>query len=753
MSTAGSAHCALRFEALLEQLRLVHLSELTEAAAAGATGNVPDERFLNERFPPRTVEEKSARRRPRKPTLNLDDISNLRRAELAAERAQATGAAASAQPAPKSASVQASPVAPAAVTLAVASSENHSSAPQTPVSPIAKATPWCESEAGLKELQKRNVSERSQQEFVSTDSQTFFLHRAWMTHSHDGNATPTPRKKKLYRKRSSSSSLSADGARLQRASPGSRWRFTRCVALPDALWRLCWDIAGMIFIGWDVVYIPMQVFEIPEEGFLNIMNWFLTFYWTLDIILTFFVGYYDKGVLVMKKTKIARHYLCTWFLVDTLVVGGDWFGKATEIAGSADGVGGLDTTRVGRITRVIRAVRVLRLLRLLKLKRLIAEIQEHIYTEYAFILLTVLKSVIFIIVCNHLVACTWYLIGTSGSSGTNEERRTWVEHNLNEFSSISYRYTTSLHWSLTQFTPASMEVNPRNSTERAFAVVVLIIALVTFSSFVSNITNSMTSLRNMTSDDSKQLWLLRRFLRHHKVPVPLIHRLTTFLEYTCRCQRSVVQERDIRILNLLSDPLRNELYYHINFNHVSGHPLFRFLCSEMEVFMHRLCAVMRTYYLAAEDIIFHESETAHKMYFFINGNVDYLGSDGVVLEPPLAPSEWLCEAALWTQWRHCGELSVIAESEFVDIDADAFAKGVSKSVNFWKCISVYAERFVAHLNNNAEAASSDVLRDEMFYGSINFDWITRGAEEKSDAMDETGDGLSTIIRRFSPKPW
>merc|ERR1719191_2017613 len=60
-------------------------------------------------------------------------------------------------------------------------------------------------------------------------------------------------------------------------------------------------------------------------------------------------------------------------------------------------------------------------------------------------------------------------------------------------SSVSYRYTTALHWSLTQFTPASMDLHPTNTLERAYSVVVIMLALVVFSSFVSSITAAMTS--------------------------------------------------------------------------------------------------------------------------------------------------------------------------------------------------------------------------------------------------------------------
>ena len=39
-----------------------------------------------------------------------------------------------------------------------------------------------------------------------------------------------------------------------------------------------------------------------------------------------------------------------------------------------------------------------------------------------------------------------------------------------ESKNLWYKYSTALHWSLTQFTPASMEVMPQNEYERFFTV-------------------------------------------------------------------------------------------------------------------------------------------------------------------------------------------------------------------------------------------------------------------------------------------
>merc|ERR1719491_2942726 len=100
---------------------------------------------------------------------------------------------------------------------------------------------------------------------------------------------------------------------------------------------------------------------------------------------------------------------------------------------------GLDFSKFGRLTRALRIVRCLRLLRLLKLKRILTELQEHIYTEYTFILTTVIKLLLIILVLNHFIACMWFLIGNlKGDDG-------WVKTNFENDSSTTYKYFTSMH--------------------------------------------------------------------------------------------------------------------------------------------------------------------------------------------------------------------------------------------------------------------------------------------------------------------
>lgn len=101
----------------------------------------------------------------------------------------------------------------------------------------------------------------------------------------------------------------------------------------------------------------------------------------------------------------------------------------------------------------------------------------------------------------------------------------------NEDASLSYRYATSLHWSLTQFTPAAMEVYAKNLFERVYSVCVLLFALITFSSFVSSITNLMNHLRSINAQRLEQQKKLRLYLHQHGISSESVNRVWHYLHH------------------------------------------------------------------------------------------------------------------------------------------------------------------------------------------------------------------------------
>mmetsp|Transcript_44836 Transcript_44836/g.104711 ORF Transcript_44836/g.104711 Transcript_44836/m.104711 type:complete len:712 (-) Transcript_44836:68-2203(-) len=479
---------------------------------------------------------------------------------------------------------------------------------------------------------------------------------------------------------------------------------------PNAPIRLSWDVASMILISYDVWWIPLQCFDPAEDTFTTLMGWVSLIFWTLDMVATLLVGYFDDGELVLSPKRIACRYLRTWFLPDLIVVLPDWFTRLVD----PEGGDGLAT--VARMIKGFRAIRILRLLRLLKLQRLMNMVYDLIDSEYMFIVFTMIRLIVAITVLNHVIACIWYLVGylTMEAGMPN-----WLEDTglRNVYTSeFAWKYLTSLHWSLTQFTPASMDVSARNEYERIMSILVLFFSLVAFSSIVGSVTNSMTALRNMSGDSKKQFWLLRRFLNHKKIGKTTSARIIRFLEHQTANQQGDVNPGSITILTLLSEPLKNLLAYELSKKHVENHPFFCHLEHEMSPILVKLCdTVLRTIDLASEDVVFHPGEEGEKMYFVKSGHLEYMLPNGEVLRPRLLQKAWLAEAVLWTTWWHRGEFKASTPSELAIIKPGPFNEVMKMHPRPWSLCRRYAEVFVKFLNQTDHKILTDVISQADYF--------------------------------------
>lgn len=479
----------------------------------------------------------------------------------------------------------------------------------------------------------------------------------------------------------------------------SSWMFH-----PSSMKRLAWDVVCIALLTYDIISIPfVSAFDPEETTFLLVMTWSTMIFWSLDVFASLFTGYQSGKRTILDPPQVWRRYLKSWFALDACLIGLDYVYVITS-----DSLNGSSAARLGRSLRTLRFIRTLRLVRLLKMKRIIQEIQDHISTETVAISFGIVKIIFCLIIANHLVACGFYGISRDASNG-------WVDAYGMPDRSLSYRYTTALHWSLTQFTPASMEVFPKTVGERVYSVVVLIFAMVCFSSFVSVLTASMTQLRKIQNDSSRQFWLLRRYMRDWGVSKRTRMRITRYLEYAYKQQKQRVQENEVSLLALLSDPLREEIKYETFAVHLAVHPLFSSCDQNTRVFS----KAVSTASLAKGDAAFSCGVEAKNMIFLCNGLMQYIPGEiedelnnshnSFVSTPEMVlVGQWVCEPVLWTPWIHLGDLEAMQDSQVIQIDSSKFGETVASARKLLLAMRRYAEGFLAHLNEVDKEDLSDL---------------------------------------------
>lgn len=528
----------------------------------------------------------------------------------------------------------------------------------------------------------------------------------------------------------------------------------RFVLHPDCTKRALWDVLCAILLLYDVAAIPfINAFDPGISGFVHAAAIGIFFIWFLDMFASMLTGYHNGRDLIMSPRKTLQHYLQTWFAFDVVVVTLD----AVMLFTDAGVVGG-----VFRAFRASRFLRAMRLVRLVKFRKVLQQIQDKIMTESYSILFGIVLIVVGLVLANHVVACLWYSVGSQEGVEV-----TWVIENDMQSKTILYQYVTSLHWSLTQFTPASMEVAPTNVQERTFAVVALLFAMLVFSSFVSILTASIAQLRNIRNVESRQFWMLRRYLRDWSVSSQLSGKILSYCEFAYENSVRRVQSVDVALLRLLSTQIEAELKHETLSMHLRGHAFFRRCRSDARFFSKALTSS----FVARDETVFHFGARGALVVFLTHGDLDYTpgppkdemvdndkdnDNESVCSiawdEVPavrVRPGEWVAEPALWTRWLHCGDLNSVLECELITVDTKAFG-GCFNSLSETRVIAVaYAAAFVQRLNEVEEEWLSDLTIDTINPESLLDASEVDVASVASSRSEEAG--LCSTVARFTSR--
>jgi len=469
---------------------------------------------------------------------------------------------------------------------------------------------------------------------------------------------------------------------------------------PSSRRRVFWDMVSVLVVSWDVLTVPLLAFSPMDEPYLQAVGMCTTGFWSLDIPFSFLSGFYDGSVIEMRPSRIAKRYLRLWFPLDVFIVMVDWVLFVVQ-SGLTDVIGLVRGTKALRIWRILR---LLRLLRVLKVPALLDDVVNYFESEALITVVSIARSLVLLGVVNHFIACGWY---SAGLIMPDSQGRSWVADLDAEDRGLPYRYTTALHWSLTQFTPASMEIVPRNTVERIYTIAVLLGAMVVFSTFVSSITTSMTTLRTTTADKSRQRTNLRKYISENKISITLAGKITAYGRSHKMNPKRRIHESDIAVFSALPENLRAQLHWEVYSARISWHPFFHHFCQADIWGVFELChRAMSEMSMPAHKELFAVDEKAEKVWLILAGYFEYFPDNNESCAEEVTANSWVCEVALWLQWTHKGRLSASTNCELVSLEASQFRKIAALSPTALPACCEYAKRYRDFILTDIPARSS-----------------------------------------------
>mmetsp|Transcript_40887 Transcript_40887/g.94954 ORF Transcript_40887/g.94954 Transcript_40887/m.94954 type:complete len:761 (-) Transcript_40887:89-2371(-) len=440
---------------------------------------------------------------------------------------------------------------------------------------------------------------------------------------------------------------------------------------PQSRIQLAWSLMASCLILWDAITIPLEMFNVQElSHMLQLVGYFSFTFWMLDVPLHFFFGVQLEGTTELRPAKLAKLYIRGWFIVDVLVVSMDmmiYFLEAVVISGVDGGV-----LRSARYLRTLRLLRLFRLLRVLKLYRELSLVANRMLSTYAYMVMKVVGGLFLMLCINHLIACGWY-----GIASLSDGEKSWLAPLEMQEAGFAESYAASMHWALTQFTPATNNIAPHTAAERFFAIWVILLAMGVFSSFIGSISATVSSLRTARMDQFQKQSKLLQFFIERDLSVDLYGKVQEILKREGHFQMRL-REEDVLLIGGIPERFKMELHEEMFMGSV-----LRLGCwppntnvDEYRVYFRNLChrGMSEVVATPAQDI-FLPGVDCKKVYQLQSGSGGY-----AVREQLLAlcrgnvENDVLCLTSIWAEWYYRGRLTANSMCYIMSLDVDQFCK-------------------------------------------------------------------------------
>ncbi|CAE8650689.1 unnamed protein product [Polarella glacialis] len=471
--------------------------------------------------------------------------------------------------------------------------------------------------------------------------------------------------------------------------------------LDDCLWgHQAWEVLGLLMISWDLLALPMQVFQ-PFPGELLVSTTILTtLYWTCDVPFTFLASQHSDGARQISVKAMTLQCASSWLLFDSIMVLVNWLAVVLTIFSAARRHDeALSHIHDQELLRFVSSFRVLRVPRFIFKSKagFLALLEEYGGSQKVRIMFGIAGMLVFIVLTNHLIACAFYGIATMSSLDTNWA---YFAFELTGRTSLSYRYATSMHWAMGLFHTSGSDILPTNSQERIFVQFVIIWNLTVFSTLIASMGNALQQLRELNEERTEQFAKVRRYFSSNNVQPGLAKKAWAALSLAAQKPKRRTQWDEIKILQQLPKSLQAELHQRIRGPILSVHPFFSAFDGAFTVQMRQV------YQLCISEIsieqgqeLFHTGEASTQMYFVLEGTFCYHEE---LQSSFLSAGEWVGEPVLWMSWKHTGCLLAKTPCAVLAVKSKELQEILgSEGGDAGFIVREYAMQFTRHCHNHA----------------------------------------------------
>lgn len=393
---------------------------------------------------------------------------------------------------------------------------------------------------------------------------------------------------------------------------------------PESSFSISWKTLNAAAIFSQAIIIPILA-SFPYEGIFDmlILELCITSFFILDIIIKLNTGFYLQGHLNTDRFSILFNYFKGQLVIDCY--------SAIPISYFVLLSGKYKYLLIPKLLKLSQIYSYLGTLKLF-LKNLFWV--NFLY--YAEITLSVFISV-------HWLACLWLNISLYDVYNVNEA---WAVYQLQY--GIESLYIKSVYYVVMTVTTLgygdfySVGVN-----EEATALGILFVGVIIFSFNITSVINLVIESRYKIIKFKEKLMNFNIYMEEKDLPNFLRYKVRRFLEYKSKNELET-ELRESEILDLLSDPLREELFRFTD----SGKLVKKcriFLKLYREKVLKKLSKFFASKTFTRNDPIIQQGELSTQLYFMLSGNVEVLHDETRTVFSILKKGNYFGEIGFFTK--------------------------------------------------------------------------------------------------------
>ncbi len=366
-------------------------------------------------------------------------------------------------------------------------------------------------------------------------------------------------------------------------------------------------------------------FEDEKSTAINIIDYFSTVVFIVDIAFNFITAFKEKGILVTSYKMIAVKYIKTTFLID--LVGSFPYEFVNETMES----GGRDN----HAEDVLNFLKLFKLLRMFRMGRIFSRFEDSLNISIGVLRFSLLMFVVAWMI--HWITCIyWSVVFNAGfddaniytySTGNSDpwlpnfnfltNNRTLYPGGIDDVD-FNSKYVTSFFWTVRIITGCGKSIDPKLFDELVLTVVFAILGVFMYAFVVGGIKGSMQA------DDADDTIFLKRidqimsYLRSRSVPINLQNRINNYYIHKWK-QKSYSVNSSATILQGIHPSLSMELNVFLHEPLIQKVSLFSNIKSAeciiliLELIQSRVCI--------PQEVVIYQGEVGTEMYIIVSGSV------------------------------------------------------------------------------------------------------------------------------------